>query len=110
MNNIQRLPVNPANVVAVLLADGWHYVVPGSFTIGPLGFGVDEYRLGYRFDEDDGDSAAADQPTSLTGALDTLLAVRQSRVRRPVTDTIEPARPLRRTVPAAQHPSRRGFN
>jgi len=27
-------------VVAVLLADGWHRIVPSSFSIGPLGFGA----------------------------------------------------------------------
>ena len=27
-------------VVAVLLADGWHRIVPGSFRVGPLSFGA----------------------------------------------------------------------
>ncbi|HET6988419.1 MAG TPA: hypothetical protein VFI00_17470 [Kribbella sp.] len=107
MNNIQRLPINPARVVAVLLADGWHYVVPGSFTVGPLGFGVDDNRLGFRFDEDDD---TADEPTSITGALDTLLAIRQSPVRGIGPEVIETARPARQTVDATQHPSHRGLN
>jgi hypothetical protein len=106
-NNIQRLPVHAGRVVAVLLPDGWHYVVPGSFTVGPVGFGVDDDRLGFRFDEDE---ASADEPTSLTGSLDTLLAIRQSRVRRPGVETIQPSRPVRQPVVANQHPSRRGLN
>ena len=28
-----------ATVVAVLLADGWHQIVPGSFSLGPLALG-----------------------------------------------------------------------
>jgi hypothetical protein len=28
-------------VVAVLLADGWHRIVPGSFRAGPLSFGAE---------------------------------------------------------------------
>jgi len=44
-------------VVAVLLADGWHRIVPSSFSIGPLGFGAsaDLGGPGFRFEEaDDG--------------------------------------------------------
>ncbi|MFD3406587.1 hypothetical protein ACFWUU_38225 [Kribbella sp. NPDC058693] len=98
MNNIQRLPVDARRVIAVLLPDGWHHVVPGSFTVGPLGFGVDDDRLGFRFDED---NSAADEPTSLTGSLDTLLAVRQSRARSSLSSisrsacAVVPAEPAR---------------
>ena len=28
--------VRSAKVVAVLLADGWHRIVPGSFRVGPI--------------------------------------------------------------------------
>jgi len=35
---MSRTTVAAATVVAVLLADGWHRVVRGSFTVGPLDF------------------------------------------------------------------------
>ena len=42
-------------VVAVLLADGWHRIVPGSFRVGPLSFGAeaDSGTPGFRFEEAD---------------------------------------------------------
>ena len=64
-------------VVAVLLADGWHSIVPGSFSIGPLGFGTgpDLGVPGFRFAE--ADAGRPYQPTVLAGPLDSIIAVRQ---------------------------------
>ena len=59
-----------ARVVAVLLADGWHRIVPGSFWVGPLGYGADAGR--------------PYQPTTLAGPLDSIIAVRQVTSRRPL--------------------------
>ena len=69
------LPGGP--VVAVLLADGWHPIVPGSFTIGPLGYGAgpDPGAPGFRFQE--ADAGRPYQPTTLAGPLDSIIAVRQ---------------------------------
>jgi hypothetical protein len=64
-------------VVAVLLADGWHRIVPGSFTAGPLSFGAgaDLGVPGFCFEE--ADAARPYQPTVLAGPLDSVIAVRQ---------------------------------
>jgi hypothetical protein len=64
-------------VVAVLLADGWHRIVPGSFSVGPLGFGTgaDLGVPGFRFAE--ADDARPYPPTVLAGPLDSIIAVRQ---------------------------------
>ena len=77
-----------ATIVAVLLADGWHRIVPGSFSVGPLAFDDshnDTGVLGYRFDE--ADTASPYGPARLAGPLTALLAVRQAsssgRHRRP---------------------------
>ena len=71
-------------VVAVLLADGWHRIVPGSFSVGPLGLGTgaDLGRSGFRFEE--ADAGRPYQPTTLAGPLDSIIAVRlvTSAVRR----------------------------
>ena len=69
--------VNPATVVAVLLADGWHRIARGSFSVGPLGFGVGAGLggPGFRFEEAEGGSLC--QPTVLAGPLDSIIAVRQ---------------------------------
>lgn len=71
-----------ATVVAVLLADGWHRIVPGSFRVGPLGFdtGADPGMPGYRFEE--ADTASPYGPATLAGPLTALLAVRQAATRR----------------------------
>ncbi|HKD87824.1 MAG TPA: hypothetical protein VKB62_04780 [Streptosporangiaceae bacterium] len=64
-------------VVAVLLADGWHQVVPGSFWVGPLGLvaHIELARPGFRFDETrDG---SPHRPASVAGPLDSIIAVRQ---------------------------------
>ncbi len=64
-------------VVAVLLADGWHRVVPGSFSVGALGLGAeaDLGIPGFRFEE--ADTASPYRPAALAGPLGSLLAVRQ---------------------------------
>ena len=76
------LPGGP--VVAVLLADGWHPIVPGSFTVGPLGYGAgpDPGAPGFRFQE--ADAGRPYQPTTLAGPLDSIIAVRQVTSRRPL--------------------------
>jgi hypothetical protein len=65
-------------VVAVLLADGWHDVIRGSFSIGPLGLGAhtDLGGLGFRFEE--ADAGSLHKPTCLAGPLDSVIAVRQA--------------------------------
>ena len=64
-------------VIAVLLADGWHQIVPGSFSVGPLGLGggADLRLPGFRFQE--ADAARPYRPTVLAGPLDSIIAVRQ---------------------------------
>jgi len=66
-----------ARVVAVLLADGWHRIIPGSFSVGPLGFGTgaDLGVPGFRFAE--ADAGRPYQPTMLAGPLNSIIAVRQ---------------------------------
>ena len=66
-----------ARVVAVLLADGWHRIVPGSFRVGPLSFGAEAGpgTPGFRFEE--ADAGSPYQPTVLAGPLDSIIAVRQ---------------------------------
>jgi hypothetical protein len=71
-------------VVAVLLADGWHRVVPGSFRVGPLSFEADAGpgTPGFRFEE--ADAGRPYQPTVLAGPVSSIIAVRQvtSAIRR----------------------------
>ena len=73
-----------ATVIAVLLADGWHQIVPGSFSVGPLGLGggAELGMPGFRFAE--ADAGRPYRPTVLAGPLDSIIAVRQvsSAVRR----------------------------
>ena len=66
-----------ARVVAVLLADGWHRIVRGSFSVGPLGLGTgaDLAVPGFSFEE--ADVGSPNQPTMLAGPLDSIIAVRQ---------------------------------
>jgi hypothetical protein len=65
-----------ARVVAVLLSDGWHQIVPGTFSVGPLGFGAgaDPGVPGFRFEE--AEAGSPYRPTLLTGPLDSIVAVR----------------------------------
>jgi len=83
MNGVHRLPMTPETVVAVLLADGWHRVASGSFTIGALSFGDPDGRgvLGYRFEEIS--EASPYGPAAMAGPLESLLAVRQITPRGP---------------------------
>ena len=69
--------VAAARVVAVLLADGWHSIVPGSFSVGPLSFGAGANLgvPGFRFAE--AEAGRPYQPTMLAGPLDSIIAVRQ---------------------------------
>jgi hypothetical protein len=69
--------VAAARVVAVLLADGWHQIVPGSFSIGPqdLGACADPGVPGFLFAE--ADAGRRCQPTMLAGPVDSIIAVRQ---------------------------------
>src|SRR5208282_3918348 len=73
-----------ARVVAVLLPDGWHRIVPGSFRVGPLSFRAEAGpgTPGFRFEE--ADAGRPYQPTVLAGPLGSIIAVRQvaSAVRR----------------------------
>jgi|SRR5271154_930464 len=71
--------VATARVVAVLLADGWHQVARGSFSVGLLEFGaeVSSGALGFRFEE--ADSSSPYCPAVLAGPLGAILAVRQVR-------------------------------
>ena len=64
-------------VVAVLLADGWHRIVPGSFRTGPLSFEPEAGpgTPGFWFEE--ADAGSPYQPTTLAGPLDSIIAVRQ---------------------------------
>jgi len=67
-----------ARVVAVLLADGWHRIVRGSFSVGrqSFGAGADLGVPGFRFEE--ADAGSPYQPTVLAGPLDSIIAVRQA--------------------------------
>ena len=64
-------------VVAVLLGDGWHRIVPGSFRVGPLSFEAEAGpgTPGFRFEE--ADAGRPYQPAVLAGPLDSIIAVRQ---------------------------------
>ena len=69
--------VAAGRVISVLLADGWHRTVPGSFSVGPLGLGAgaDLGVPGFCFEE--ADAGSPYQPTMLTGPLNSIIAVRQ---------------------------------
>ena len=64
---LASLPI--ARVVAVLLADGWHRLVRGSFRVGPLSFGAETGpgTPGFRFEE--ADAGRPYQPTVLAGII-----------------------------------------
>lgn len=83
MSGTQHLPAAPETVDAVLLADGWHKVARGSFTVGPLGFSQHDDRgvLGYRFQEIG--TTSLNKRATLAGPLDAVLAVRQVTSARP---------------------------
>ena len=70
-------------VDAVLLADGWHKIALGSFTVGALSFGDGDHGvLGYRFEEIS--DASLYRSATLAGPLSAVLAVRQVTSRRPL--------------------------
>jgi hypothetical protein len=70
--------VTASKVVAVLLADGWHRIVRGSFSAGrqSFGAGTDLGMPGFCFEE--ADTGSPYQPTVLAGPLDSIIAVRQA--------------------------------
>jgi hypothetical protein len=74
---MSRNEIAATTVVAVLLADGWHRIVPGSFRVGPLSFEPEAGpgAPGFRFEE--ADVGTPYQPTALAGPLDSIIAVRQ---------------------------------
>ena len=88
---MSTIDIAPAQVVAVLLADGWHRVVPGSFSAGTLGFGAAAHPgiLGYRFDE--ADTATPYRPPTLAGPLGSILAVRHVNSARQPSELARPA-------------------
>ena len=67
-----------ATVVAVLLSDGWHQIVPGSFSACPLSLGASANLgvPGFRFEE--ADAARPYRPTALAGPLHSIVAIRQA--------------------------------
>jgi hypothetical protein len=74
---MSEVTIAPGKVVAVLLADGWHRVARGSFSVGILAAEVDA-GLGtpsFRFEEASAGSPYG--PAILVGPLGSVLAVRQ---------------------------------
>lgn len=69
--------VTSGRVVAVLLADGWHRIVPGSFRVASLSFEAEAGpgTPGFRFEE--ADAGRPYQPSVLAGPLHSIIAVRQ---------------------------------
>ena len=78
-------------VVAVLLADGWHRVVQGSFSVGALNFGAgaDPGLLGFSCEE--ADTGSPYRPAALAGPLTSVLAVRQVASARHTRELGQPA-------------------
>jgi len=91
--------VAPAKVVAILLADGWHRVVRGSFSVGTLGFGLDAELGAPGFSFEEADRGNPYRPAILAGPLGSILAVRQ--VRDPGQPDHPAARRLARSAPEA---------
>jgi hypothetical protein len=87
-----------ADVIAVLLADGWHRVVQGSFAVGTLSFGVgaDPGTPGFCFEE--ADHGSPYRPATLAGPLSSILAVRLATSARQTRDLGRPA--VRRWTPS----------
>jgi hypothetical protein len=82
--------VAPNHVVAVLLADGWHRIVAGSFSVGPLRFGAEAGpgTPGFRFEQ--ADPASPYGPATLAGPLGSILAVRHANSIRPPSGLARP--------------------
>ena len=68
-----------ARVVAVLLADGWHRIVPGSFRVGPLSFEAEAGpgTPGFRFEEET-ETGSPYRPATLAGPLGSIIAVQHA--------------------------------
>jgi hypothetical protein len=64
-------------IISVLLADGWHRTVPGSFSVGPLAIGASAGLTVPGFCFEEADAGSPYQPTVLTGPLDSIIALRQ---------------------------------
>jgi hypothetical protein len=65
-----------SKVAAVLLADGWHRIIQGSFSVAALRFGeADPGVLGFCCEEVD--TGSPYRPATLVGPLNSVLAVRQ---------------------------------
>ena len=66
-----------SKVTAVLLADGWHRIIQGSFSVAALRFGAeaDPGVLGFCCEE--ADMGSPYRPATLAGPLNSVLAVRQ---------------------------------
>jgi len=66
-----------SKVTAVLLADGWHRIIQGSFSVAALRFGAetDPGILGFYCEE--ADTGSPYRPATLSGPLNSVLAVRQ---------------------------------
>jgi hypothetical protein len=77
-----------SRVVAVLLADGWHRIVRGSFRVGPLNFDAEAGPGTPGFRVEEAETGSSYRPTVLAGPLDSIIAVRQAApALRPVGDT-----------------------
>jgi hypothetical protein len=99
----EHQPMEPEKVVAVLLADGWHQVVPRSFTVGPL-LALESAPAGFRFEE--ADNGAAFGPAVFSGALDNVLAVRQVGPQSRTSAAALSAELVDRPSQVPRHPSR----
>ena len=98
--------VAAARVVAVLLADGWHRIVPGSFRVGPLSFEAEAGpgTPGFRFEE--ADAGRPYRPTVLGGPLASIIAVRQVAPATRRVGDLDRARAARYGHPADEVPRR----
>jgi hypothetical protein len=94
--------IGTTKVTAVLLADGWHRVVQGSFAVGTLNFGAGGApdMLGFWFEE--ADEGSPYRPAALAGPLNSILAVRQVGSARQARELGRPLpRPWPRSAPEA---------
>jgi hypothetical protein len=91
-------------VTSVLLADGWHRIVPGSFSVGPLRFGAgaDLGVPGFCFEE--ADAGSPYHPPVLAGPLESIIAVRQGAGALRRVGDLDRARPARSGQRAAHGP------
>ena len=75
---MSRTTIATSKVTAVLLADGWHRIIQGSFSVAALRFGAeaDPGILGFCCEE--ADTGSPYRPATLAGPLSSVLAVRQA--------------------------------